>query len=111
MRVSGDGRTQPFCICGQQAGVLHVQLSANRFGLWLVCRITLSDATISGVLAITGSAELWLTGDNTIETEDASAVTCSDALTLCGTGTLVAEDGSIWLVDLVERECCLKPLG
>ncbi|MCR5413405.1 MAG: carbohydrate-binding domain-containing protein [Kiritimatiellae bacterium] len=55
------------------------------------CRVTLSDATISGTLAIEGDAELWLSGANSISASAESAVTCSGSLTLCGTGTLAAE--------------------
>ena len=39
------------------------------------CRITLSDLTMSGVLAITGDAQLWLKGESTITTTESSAIT------------------------------------
>ncbi len=54
------------------------------------CRVTLTNATISGSLTITGDAELWLVGENRIDTTNASAVVCSGSLTLCGPGSLEA---------------------
>ncbi len=55
------------------------------------CRVTLCDVTISeGVLTISGSAQLWLEGDNSITTTNQSAIVVSDSLTIGGPGTLQA---------------------
>ncbi len=54
------------------------------------CRVTLSDATLTGVLSIDGDAQLWLTGANTITTTEASAITSTSTLTIGGPGTLAA---------------------
>ena len=54
------------------------------------CRVTLSGLTLTGALAITGDAELFLSGANTITSTGASAIECSGALTISGTGTLSA---------------------
>ena len=52
------------------------------------CRVTLSDATLSGVLSIDGDAQLWLVGDSSIATAEASAITCTGTLTIGGPGSL-----------------------
>ena len=71
------------------------------------CRVTLHDLDIAGVLAITGNATLWLVGDNSIATAEASAITCTGTLTIGGPGTLTAsapggkKTGAIAGVDLV----------
>ena len=54
------------------------------------CRVTLSNATLTGVLSIDGDAQLWLTGANTISTTEASAITSTGTLTIGGPGTLAA---------------------
>ena len=72
-----------------------------------LCRVTLSDAAMSGVLAITGDAQLWLEGDNSITTDGASAITCTGTLTVGGPGSLRAsacggkKTGVIAGVDLI----------
>ena len=54
------------------------------------CRVTLSDATLTGVLSIAGDAQLWLKGANTIATTEASAITSTGTLTIGGPGSLAA---------------------
>ena len=53
------------------------------------CRVTLSDATLSGVLSIDGDAQLWLEGASAITTTKASAITSTGTLTIGGPGSLV----------------------
>ena len=81
---SASASATDFVVSGSIAGDVAITVSSG-------CRVTLSGASITGVLTITGDAELWLEGDNTIYTsDDVSAVTCSGALTLCGPGSLAA---------------------
>ena len=54
------------------------------------CRVTLSDATLTGVLSIAGDAQLWLKGASTIATTEASAITSTGTLTIGGPGSLAA---------------------
>ena len=54
------------------------------------CRVTLSDATLTGVLSIAGDAQLWLKGASTIATTEASAITSTGTLTIGGPGALAA---------------------
>ncbi|MBQ6246792.1 MAG: carbohydrate-binding domain-containing protein [Kiritimatiellae bacterium] len=54
------------------------------------CRVTLSNATLTGVLSIDGDAQLWLKGANTISTTEASAITSTGTLTIGGPGALAA---------------------
>ena len=70
-------------LSGEIGGNVTVTLPEN-------CRVTLSNATIDGILAIEGNAELWLEGENAISTTEATAVSCSGALTTGGDGTLAA---------------------
>lgn len=50
------------------------------------CRVTLDGATMSGVLSIAVDAQLWLVGDSTIATAEASAILCTGTLTIGGRG-------------------------
>ena len=54
------------------------------------CRVTLSDATLTGVLSIAGDAQLWLKGASAITTTKASAITSTGTLTVGGPGALAA---------------------
>ncbi|MBR1608465.1 MAG: carbohydrate-binding domain-containing protein [Kiritimatiellae bacterium] len=54
------------------------------------CRVTLDDLAMTGVLAITGDAQLWLVGENAIAATGPSAVTCTGTLTIGGPGSLAA---------------------
>ena len=53
-------------------------------------RVTLSDAVLSGTLSLSGDAQLWLVGDNTISASAPSAVSATNALAIGGPGTLSA---------------------
>ena len=70
-------------------------------------RVTLSNATVSGTLTLTGDAQLWLVGENTIAATSASAISASAALTIGGPGALSASApggkklGVITAVDLI----------
>ena len=70
------------------------------------CRVTLSDTTLDGVLAIDGDAELLLAGANAITTTKKSAISCTGALSITGDGSLAAtaagakKTGVIAAVDL-----------
>ena len=70
------------------------------------CRVTLSDTTLNGVLAIDGDAELRLAGANAITTTKKSAISCTGALSITGDGSLAAtaagakKTGVIAAVDL-----------
>ena len=70
------------------------------------CRVTLSGATLNGVLAIDGDAELRLAGANAITTTKKSAISCTGALSITGDGSLAAtaagakKTGVIAAVDL-----------
>ena len=56
------------------------------------CRVTLKDLTMTGVLTISGDAQVWLEGANSIATTEASAIASSDGtLTVGGPGTLAAQ--------------------
>lgn len=63
----------------------NVAISASE-----TCRVTLSGATLTGVLSIDGDAQLWLKGASAITTAEASAIASSGALTIGGPGTLAA---------------------
>ncbi|MBQ9430874.1 MAG: carbohydrate-binding domain-containing protein [Kiritimatiellae bacterium] len=54
------------------------------------CRVTLSDATLSGTVSVEGDSHLWLLGANTVSTTNASAIAVSGVLTVGGTGSLTA---------------------
>ena len=54
------------------------------------CSVTLSGATLNGVLTIDGNAEMRLSGDNAITTTKKSAIYCSGALLVSGDGSLAA---------------------
>lgn len=53
-------------------------------------RVTLSNATVAGTLALAGDAQLWLVGENRIESVAASAIVAGGALTVGGAGSLAA---------------------
>lgn len=53
-------------------------------------RVTLSNATLNGSLALTGDAQLWLVGENAIASAAESAVSASATLTVGGPGSLAA---------------------
>lgn len=72
-----------FLVSGTIAGDVSITAASD-------CRVTLTNATITGVLTIDGDAELWLAGGNAISTDDASAVICTGDLTLGGPGSLAA---------------------
>ncbi len=76
-----------FVLTGEIDGDVGVTLADG-------CRVTLTNATISGVLTLRGEGdvELWLAGENTIETDAESAVVATNTatLTLCGPGSLSA---------------------
>ena len=54
------------------------------------CRVTLSGATLDGVLAVDGDAELLLAGANAITTTKKSAISSTGALLITGDGSLAA---------------------
>ena len=70
------------------------------------CRVTLSGATLDGVLAVDGDAELRLAGANAITTTKKSAISSTGALLITGDGSLAAtaaggkKTGVIAAVDL-----------
>ena len=51
-------------------------------------RVTLSDATISKAVTISGNAQLWLEGESSISVSGATAITSKDSLTVSGPGSL-----------------------
>jgi hypothetical protein len=51
-------------------------------------RVTLSGATISKTITLSGDAQLWLEGDNSVETTSATAISSSGTLTIGGPGSL-----------------------
>ena len=59
------------------------------------CRVTLSDTTLNGVLAIDGDAELRLAGANAITTTKKSAISCTGALSITGDGSMSLPDESV----------------
>ena len=71
------------------------------------CRVTLKDLAMTGVLAITGDAQLWLEGESAITSTKQSAITSTGLLTIGGPGALAAtsagkkKKGVIDGVDLV----------
>ena len=70
-------------LSGPISGNVDVTLPAD-------CRVSLSGATMSGVLTINGDAELMLVGVNSVTTDGATAISCSGSLTIVGTGSLTA---------------------
>ena len=54
------------------------------------CRVTLSNATVTGSIAVTGDAVLWLAGTSRMTTSAESVLTVSGGLLIGGTGTLAA---------------------
>ncbi len=68
------------------------------------CRITLSDLTMSGVLAITGDAQLWLKGESTITTTESSAITSTGTLTIGGPGSFAATAAGAKKVGVIETK-------
>lgn len=72
-----------FVLTGTITGDITIQADET-------CRITLSDATVDGVLGVSGGAQLWLVGKNTISTTNTSAIAVAGTLTVGGTGTLAA---------------------
>jgi len=54
------------------------------------CRVTLSNATVTGTITVTGDAELWIVGTSKITTSAESAIVASGSLVVGGTGTLSA---------------------
>ncbi|MBQ3341297.1 MAG: carbohydrate-binding domain-containing protein [Kiritimatiellae bacterium] len=66
------------------------------------CRITFSDLTMSGVLAITGDAQLWLKGESTITTTESSAITSTGTLTIGGPGSFAATAAGAKKVGVIE---------
>ena len=55
-----------------------------------LCRVTLSNATLNGTLTLTGDAQLWLIGENSIASAGDSAIVADKALTIGGPGSLAA---------------------
>ena len=51
-------------------------------------RVTLSGATITKAVTLSGDAQLWLEGDNSIDVSSATAITSTGSLTVGGPGTL-----------------------
>jgi len=51
-------------------------------------RVTLSDATITKAVTLSGDAQLWLEGENRIEVTSATAIASTGSLTVGGPGTL-----------------------
>lgn len=51
-------------------------------------RVTLSDATISKAVTISGNAQLWLEGESSISVSGATAITSTGSLTVSGPGSL-----------------------
>ena len=51
-------------------------------------RVTLSDATISKAVTISGNAQLWLEGESSISVSGATAITSKGSLTVSGPGSL-----------------------
>ena len=51
-------------------------------------RVTLSGATITKAVTLSGDAQLWLEGENSIEISDKIAITSTGSLTVGGPGTL-----------------------
>ena len=49
-------------------------------------RVTLSDATISKAVTISGNAQLWLEGESSISVSGATAITSKGSLTVSGPG-------------------------
>lgn len=78
---AATGTGENFVLSGSFVGDVKITATSD-------CRVTLSDANISGVLAIDGDAQLWLVGDSSIATSEASAIVSTGTLTIGGTGTL-----------------------
>ena len=53
-------------------------------------RVTLSNAALAGTLSLSGDAQLWLVGGNSIVATSASAVSTTNALVIGGPGALAA---------------------
>lgn len=73
-----------FVVSGDISGDVEITASDK-------CRVTLTNATVSGTISVSGDAELWLEGDSTVKSEGESAVTSAGSLTLCGPGSLKAQ--------------------
>ena len=74
-------------VTGEIEGDISVEASSD-------CRITLKGAVISGAITLTGSSnvQLWLEGENTITTSEATAIAATNVATLVigGAGSLSA---------------------
>lgn len=81
---ASSGDEMEFVVSGAIAG--DVSILATNDG----CCVILSDAALNGVLTIVGDAALRLSGDNSIATAEASAISCSGALSIFGDGSLDA---------------------
>ncbi len=79
--ATGDGEN--FVLSGPIAG--DVSIAGDS-----LYRVTLSDAALSGTLSLSGDAQLWLVGDNTISASSPSAVSATGALAIGGPGALAA---------------------
>jgi len=62
--------------------------SALTFSGSVPYRVTLSDATITKAVTLSGDAQLWLEGENSIEISGATAIASTESLTFGGTGSL-----------------------
>lgn len=51
-------------------------------------RVTLSDASLSKTMTLSGDAQLWLVGDSSLETSSTIAISSSGTLTIGGPGSL-----------------------
>lgn len=97
---TADAVGEDFVLAGEITGDVTVT-GAELF------RVTLSNAVLSGTLTLSGDAQLWLVGDNSIVSSAASAVSASNALTIGGPGALAAsapggkKTGVIAAADLV----------
>ena len=52
-------------------------------------RVTLSGATVSKTITLSGEAQLWLEGENAVETTAATAISSTGTLTIGGPGSVV----------------------
>ncbi len=62
--------------------------SALTFSGSVPYRVTLSGATITKAVTLSGDAQLWLEGENSVEVDGATAVTSTGTLTIGGPGSL-----------------------
>jgi predicted RecA/RadA family phage recombinase len=80
---AAEGEGSDFVLSGSIVG--DVALSGDS-----LYRVTLSNATVAGTLTLAGDAQLWLVGENRIDSASASAIAAVGALTVGGPGSLAA---------------------